>query len=87
MCRVFFAASRLGDDVSVVEDVVESGSDVQVGHSEDVCEPGSAVQVVHLEGVQVVCKDAHAGDVNAAQHPSSAVQHVAREDASDVLSL
>ena len=86
MRRRFLATYRLAEVVLVIEDVVEPGSDVQVGHSEDVQDPGSAVQVVHLKGVQVVCRDALAELGSAVQDPGSAVQVVADEVARDVLS-
>ena len=86
MRRRFLATYRLADVVHVIEDVVDPGSDVQVGHSEDVQDPGSAVQVFHREDFQVVCKDALAELGSAVQHPGSAVQVVAEDVAHDVLS-
>ena len=77
MCRWFLAAYRLVEDVRAIEDVVEPGSDVQVGHNEDVQDPGSAVRVIHRGNVQVVCKDALAELGSAVQEPGSAVQIVA----------
>ena len=52
MRRRFLATYRLAEVVLVIEDVVEPGSDVQVGHSEGVDEPGSAVLVIHREDVR-----------------------------------
>ena len=86
MRRGLLAASRLVEGVIVIEDVVEPGSDDQVGHNEGVDGPGSAVLVFHREEVQVVCEDAPAGFVNAAQHPGSAEQVVAVGEAREEVS-